>query len=736
MDFQTRYVFDPKKDLLGKGGFSKVYKANDVLLERTVALKFFTAKASEKYQVLNEIKKVIRFEHVNLCKYYDVALLSYKNVLDEPEQMEVGIMEYIDAGDIKTYIKKNPQYTDKLLIDILKGLAYLHRHGIVHRDLKPQNILVKIVEDEPIAKITDFGISKVVDAEEANSSALLGTIEYMAPEQFNPKKYGINARIATNMDLWSFGLLVYEVICHQSMFGSRSGGISAEQVMSNILSDIPFEKAESLPPKYREVVKRCLVKYAPDRVQNALLLIPLLSGEETFDKNLPNLQQDSSDKISTMVSGVLAEEEESEEGNTQTLLPPSEVTEQDTNIIVEPEEAETNVILIADEHKESLAEETDENQPFGDQYENTQALPQFAKTEIDERQVLEQVDVSEGQTQVLHKSIVKPIEENDYDTLWKKKLKETTSRNKEKKPVVKIVILSIAALLIFAIFVANPLMKSPSAPETTMPGPVTEQKPPPPSFKEPPVEPVAGGTFVMGERHGNSAANAHEVSLDSFELGKYEITVGQFRQFIEETNYVTTAERSQFSLVYTGTEWNRAKVNWRYDTQGNPIDSTRDSLPVVHVSWTDANEYCRWLSNKTGKNYRLPTEAEWEYASKGGRGGEAFAFSGSNNIDEVAWYNDNAGGFVQKVGQKKPNQLSLYDMCGNASEWCDDFYDADYYTISPVNNPVNSTASNAKVARGGASGASKEYCTTTYRYGYNESTTGGNLGFRVCRVRN
>ena len=86
MDFQTRYEFDPKKDLLGKGGFSKVYKANDILLERTVALKFFTAKTSEKYQILNEIKRVIRFEHPNLCKYYDVALLNYKNVLDETEQ--------------------------------------------------------------------------------------------------------------------------------------------------------------------------------------------------------------------------------------------------------------------------------------------------------------------------------------------------------------------------------------------------------------------------------------------------------------------------------------------------------------------------------------------------------------------------------------------------------------------------------------------------------------------------
>ncbi|RYE53426.1 MAG: hypothetical protein EOP48_14410, partial [Sphingobacteriales bacterium] len=94
-----------------------------------------------------------------------------------------------------------------------------------------------------------------------------------------------------------------------------------------------------------------------------------------------------------------------------------------------------------------------------------------------------------------------------------------------------------------------------------------------------------------------------------------------------------------------------------------------------------------------------------------------------------------AGSILKAVGKKKPNSLMLFDMCGNASEWCYDFYDANYYAISPAINPVNRNASNTKIARGGASGAAREYCTNTYRYGYNENTTGGNLGFRVCRVR-
>jgi serine/threonine protein kinase/formylglycine-generating enzyme required for sulfatase activity len=278
MEFQKRYEFNPKTDLLGKGGFSRVYKATDTLLDRTVALKFFTADASTKYQILSEIKKVIRFEHQNLCKYYDVALLSSENMLGEAESIEVGIMEYLDSGDFRTFVSIHPEHIDKLLIDILKGLAYLHKRGIVHRDLKPQNILIKMEDDEPIAKITDFGISKVLKADDKNSTTLMGTIEYMAPEQFNPKRYGVGGRITTNLDLWSFGLLVYEMMTHQKLFGSRSTGVSAEQVMSNILGDLPALQSSSLTGKYKEIVDRCLVKDASQRVQNATELIAILEG--------------------------------------------------------------------------------------------------------------------------------------------------------------------------------------------------------------------------------------------------------------------------------------------------------------------------------------------------------------------------------------------------------------------------------------------------------------------------
>lgn len=735
MDFQTRYEFDPKKDLLGKGGFSKVYKANDILLERTVALKFFTAKTADKYQILNEIKKVIRFEHPNLCKYYDVALLNYKNVLDETEQMEVGIMEYIDAGDFKSYLKKNPQYIDKLLIDVLKGLAYLHKHGMAHRDLKPQNILIKIVDDEPVGKITDFGISKLIDSDDANSSALLGTIEYMAPEQFNPKKYGINGRITTNLDLWSFGLLVYESFCHVSLFGSRSSGINAEQVMSNILSDAPLEKLEGLPAKYREIISRCLVKNATERVQNALELIPLFQDGETTMAPISVYSQTDSGKI------LITE--------TEILTPPQPITGDVTQAIFPLQEEEvlaTKVfdleVISNDELQPVNAEagdtlnDTQLIEPVSSTSEITQIWPKVSAPANDDMHLIEvSSEAAETDTQVISRSpIPPPIKEDNFDSLWTKNLKQNGKRTVAKKGVKKGIVLTSVAVLLIAVFVIFAVLQSSpdASPPIAKPAikPAPSPKPIPPAFTPPNTLSVVGGTFLMGRE-----SNVQPVTLSDFAIGEKEITIEQFRRFIEDAGYITTAEQKKSSQVFANGRWSlKDSVNWRHNVQGILIDTAQKNLPVVHVSWIDAVEYCKWLSKKTGKGYRLLTEAEWEYAARGGSNSKQYLFSGSNNADEVAWFDGNSGGIIHNVAEKKPNELGIYDMSGNAMEWCADLYDKNYFKKAPPQNPVNNESGNQRVTRGGAAGAYKQYCSNFFRYHFDDDETGGNLGFRICRV--
>jgi len=276
MDFKERYTYDTETDLLGRGGFARVYKAFDVLLERYVAVKVFTTHDKDKYNVLEEIKKAIRLEHPSLLRYYDVATVEGVNSFREKEVLQIGVMELANYGDLKTFTSGyySQELLNELLIQVLEGMTYLHRKGIIHRDLKPQNIL--LIEDNGVvcAKISDFGISKNLNSSGTSSSTSVGTIEYMAPEQFNPGKYGLNGKIGTNVDLWAFGIMVFELIMKHSLFGSRGHDTTAEQIMSNILAPQLPVQIEEMPEPYRTIVKKCLVTDASKRITNASELIP------------------------------------------------------------------------------------------------------------------------------------------------------------------------------------------------------------------------------------------------------------------------------------------------------------------------------------------------------------------------------------------------------------------------------------------------------------------------------
>ncbi len=247
---------------------------------------------------------------------------------------------------------------------------------------------------------------------------------------------------------------------------------------------------------------------------------------------------------------------------------------------------------------------------------------------------------------------------------------------------------------------------------------------------------VTGGSFSMGSNTGNADEQpVHSVTVNSFSISKYEVTVAEFRRFVEATNYVTDAERLGYSYVYVNVGWqHKAGVNWHYNSAGVIRSVTEDRHPVIYVSWNDAVAYCTWLSNKTGKTYRLPTEAEWEYAARGGANKNSYTYSGSNNIDEVAWYGDNASQNTHEVGLKKANELGLYDMSGNVWEWCSDRYSANYYSSSPSNNPTGFNSGTTRTLRGGCWRLNIQYGRVTCR-GVNESGDPiSDCGFRVALV--
>ncbi len=238
---------------------------------------------------------------------------------------------------------------------------------------------------------------------------------------------------------------------------------------------------------------------------------------------------------------------------------------------------------------------------------------------------------------------------------------------------------------------------------------------------------VKGGSFIMGNYYGvDNQKPEHEVYLNDFYISKYEVTVAEFEKFVDATGYRTTSERYGYAYMWSGNKCVQVNgLNWRYDVNANLRDAYEKNHPVIYVSWEDANAFARWVGG------RLPTEAEWEYAAKGGINKDNYTFSGSDYINEVGYYFFNSNKTTHPVGTLNPNSLGLYDMTGNVGEWCYDYYDPEYYSISPRNNPKGPSTGDKHVTRGGAWGNSEKNCGVTVR-SINYSELGDNaVGFRV-----
>jgi formylglycine-generating enzyme required for sulfatase activity len=219
---------------------------------------------------------------------------------------------------------------------------------------------------------------------------------------------------------------------------------------------------------------------------------------------------------------------------------------------------------------------------------------------------------------------------------------------------------------------------------------------------------VPGGRFRMGDIQGNSSSDArpvHEVDLDDFALGRYPVTFEEYDLFCRATDSRRPADN----------DWGRGR------------------RPVVDVSWQDANSYCDWLSMVTGRPYRLPTEAEWEYACRAGSETVYFFGNDARLLGEYAWYADNAGNMTHPVGRKNPNEWGFYDMYGNVWEWCADSYQEDYYTELPMSNPAGAEQGAGRVLRGGSWDSGERFIRSSFRFRLSSGLRIIRVGFRVAQ---
>lgn len=267
---------------------------------------------------------------------------------------------------------------------------------------------------------------------------------------------------------------------------------------------------------------------------------------------------------------------------------------------------------------------------------------------------------------------------------------------------------------------------------------------------------IEGGSFMMGRNASKDKVKGvefkselprHKVQLRSFYIGKYEVTVKEYKEFVKSTGQrMPMAPDSAWFAEHPDTKmfYPLSKTQWW---------GWKDDFPMQNVNWFDAVKFCNWKSKKEGlkevytfvtksevkwdlsaNGYRLPTEAEWEFAARGGNKSKGYIFAGSDNIDEVAWYDvsSNLKG-PAKVGTKKPNELGLYDMSGNVWEWCNDYYSASYYSRSPKDNPTGASINIYRVLRSGGWHYRADLSRIADRDGPEAGVSNYNYGFRLAR---
>lgn len=219
---------------------------------------------------------------------------------------------------------------------------------------------------------------------------------------------------------------------------------------------------------------------------------------------------------------------------------------------------------------------------------------------------------------------------------------------------------------------------------------------------------VESGSFYMGAQKESSAnenydenaymveSPVHRVTINNYAIGKYEVTQAQ----------------------------------WVAAMGYNPSSMQGDDLPVENVTWEQIQDFISVLNEKSGKEYRLPTEAEWEFAAKGGNKSEGFKYSGYSVLGACGWYYSNSEATTHEVGTKYPNELGIYDMSGNVREWCNDWFD--YYTSSEANNPNGPDYGSMKVNRGGSWTTPAVNCRNSYRHTDFPHESSQDLGFRLA----
>lgn len=789
---------------IGRGAMGVVYEAWDTQIERRVALKTLRTDQIDASQLpgllarfKREAQAVGRLSHPHIVTIHDYGVEAGTPYL---------VMEYIKGRELAHDLQRRARFpledVVRIMTQLLGALAHAHEQGVVHRDLKPANMFLL---DDGSLKVVDFGIARVDDSEYTvltSDGAVLGTPAYMSPEQVD------SLPVDHRSDLFSAGIILYELLVGERPFT----GESVDTVKQKVRSQEPLRPSEANPTlsgAWDRVVARALAKKPSARYESARQFAEAIKAAHQAER-----AQAEETRLKAAEAGEHAlraaeersreearrredfarreierkEREEAEARRTAAVRkatqqpkpatppppppPAANTSSSRTPILVavllaaaaavggylylrqsaEVEAAKAEAARIA---AETRAKDESDRRAKAEALAREEAEKR-SRLEAEAKRQAEQAEKARAEEEA-RKALALKKEEEEKKKAELAARKEAEAKARAEAEAKKQAELAKAEAEKKAR--AEEAAKAEAAKKAEeaklaarRPGRVFQDCPDCPRMVV-----IPAGEFTMGSPASEAGRDAdegpqHRVTIAKpFALGRNEVTVTEFRRFVEEAGYRTDAERNKewqgcraWDVSDGKWEW-RAGRDWR-----NPGFSQSGSGPAVCLSWNDARAYTEWLAKKTGQRYRLPSEAEWEYAARAGSTASRpwgddpdLACQFANVADQTthegnSWsqkHNCNDGHwFPAPVGTFKPNRFGLFDMLGNVWEWTEDCWNAGYGG-APADGSARLTGNcSQRVGRGGSWGDFPRLVRSALR-GWDSSGDRNYVdGFRLART--